>query len=467
MNYEPVSVENQANKSASLKEANHSVGTQANDDQGANSKEVDLHDEHFILRIWSAYSTIEELKKLKRQEKEANDAAKTEATHENQDANTNNTNLLNVVSAPISTASPSKVLNDDVPSYPDNPSMPHLEDIYANPSKGIFTDSSYDDEGVVTDFNNFETTVNVSPTPIPRIHTIHPKTQILRDPLSDVQTRNFPFGKKAFRTKCIYRNKKDETGVVVRNKAILVAQGHREEERIDYDESAFLYGTIDEEVYVIQPPSFEDPKFLNKVYKAVKALYGLYKLLELVMLLCLLSWRKVKQKEDGIFIYVAKILKKFDFLSVKTASTSIETQKPLVKDEEAADMDAHLYRSMIGFLMYLTTSRPDLIFAVYDCSRFQVTPKTSHLQVVKRIFRYLKGQPKSGLWYPKVSSFNLETYSDSDYAGVNLDRKSKTGGCQFLGRRLILWQCKKQTIVATSNIEAEYIAAAYCCGQVL
>nr|GFB55636.1 putative ribonuclease H-like domain-containing protein [Tanacetum cinerariifolium] len=95
---------------------------------------------------------------------------------------------------------------------------------------------------------------------------------------------------------------------------------------------------------------------------------------------------------------------------------------------------------------------------------FNVTPKTSHLQAVKKIFRYLKGQPKLGLWYPKVSSFDLEAYSDSDYVGANLDRKSTTGGCQFLGKRFISWQCKKQTIVATSTTEAEYVVVAYCCG---
>ncbi|GKF28904.1 putative ribonuclease H-like domain-containing protein, partial [Tanacetum coccineum] len=163
---------------------------------------------------------------------------------------------------------------------------------------------------------------------------------------------------------------------------------------------------------------------------------------------------QVKQKSDGIFIsqdkYVAEILKKFDFANVKTASTPIETHKPLVKDEEASDVDVHLYN-----------------VAVCACSRFQVTPKTSHLSAVKRIFRYLKGKPKLGLWYPRVSSFDLESYSDSDYAGANLDRKSTTGGCQFLGRRLISWQCKKQTIVATSTTEAEYVAAASCCRQVL
>ncbi|GJT85998.1 putative ribonuclease H-like domain-containing protein [Tanacetum coccineum] len=380
---------------------------------------------------------------------------------------------------------------------------------------------------------------------------------------------DLPYGKKAIGTKWVYRNKKDERGVVVRNKARLVAQGHRQEEGIDYDEvfapvarleairiflafasymgfivyqmdvkSAFLYGKIDEEVYVSQPPGFQDPKHPEKVYKVVKALYGLhqaprawYATLSTFLLkngyrrgtidktlflkkdkhdIILVqvyvddiifgstkkSWcdefealmksrfqmssmgelnfflgLQVKQKPDGIFIsqdkYVAEILKKFDFASVKTASTPIETQKPLVKDEEASDVDVHLYRSMIGSLMYVTASRPDIMFAVCACSRFQVTPKTSHLSAVKRIFRYLKGKPKLGLWYPRESSFDLESYSDSDYAGANLDRKSTTGGCQFLGRRLITWQCKKQTIVATSTTEAEYVAAASCCGQVL
>nr|GFA78417.1 uncharacterized mitochondrial protein AtMg00810-like [Tanacetum cinerariifolium] len=144
---------------------------------------------------------------------------------------------------------------------------------------------------------------------------------------------------------------------------------------------------------------------------------------------------QVKQKEDGIFIshdkYVAEILKKFDFLSVKTASTPIKTKKPLVKDEEDANVDVHLYRSMIGSLMYLTASRPDIIYAVCACSKFQVTPKTSHLRAVKRIFRYLKGQLKLGLWYPRKSAFDLESYSDSEYAGANLDRKSTTGEGNF------------------------------------
>ncbi|GJR31213.1 hypothetical protein Tco_1107445 [Tanacetum coccineum] len=155
----------------------------------------------------------------------------------------------------------------------------------------------------------------------------------------------------------------------------------------------------------------------------------------------------VKQKDDGIFInqdkYVADILKKFDFVIMKIASTPIETNKALLKDKEAKDVDVHLYRSMIGSLMYLTTSRPDIMFAVCTCARFQVTPKVSHLHAVKRIFRYLKSQPKLGLRYPRDSPFDLEAFSDSDYAGASLDRKSTTGGCQFLGKWLISWQCKK------------------------
>ncbi|GKA03538.1 hypothetical protein Tco_0676319 [Tanacetum coccineum] len=180
---------------------------------------------------------------------------------------------------------------------------------------------------------------------------------------------------------------------------------------------------------------------------------------------------QVKQQPGGIFIsqdkYVADILKKFDFLSIRIATTPIESNKPLVKDEDGVDVDVHVYRSMIGSLMYLTASRPDIMFAVCACARFQVTPKASHLNAVKRIFRYLKHQPKLGLWYPRDSPFELEAYSDSDYGGASLDRKSTTGGCQFLGRRLISWQCKKQTIVANSTTEAEYVAAANYCGQVL
>nr|GEX94751.1 uncharacterized mitochondrial protein AtMg00810-like [Tanacetum cinerariifolium] len=180
---------------------------------------------------------------------------------------------------------------------------------------------------------------------------------------------------------------------------------------------------------------------------------------------------QVKQKPDGIFIsqdkYIAKILRKFGLTDGKSSSTPIDTEKPLLKDLDGEDVDVHTCRSMIGSLMYPTSSRPDIMFVVCACSHFQVTPKASHLHAVKRIFRYLKGKPRLGLWYPKDSPFNLVAYSDSDYVVASLDRKSTTGGFQFLGYRLISWQCKKQTVVATSSTEAKYVAAVSCCVQVL
>ncbi|GJR50825.1 putative ribonuclease H-like domain-containing protein [Tanacetum coccineum] len=691
MNYHSVRSENQANLHAGQQESNQNAGTKDKIVAEDSDKEVESDQDCFELPIWNSYSSIissasksdfkrgglreeeqvflDDLARLQRQEKEANEEA--EALRKNLEqetenlvtqaraakpsstnifstvsttANASGTNFVNTVSIPVSTASTKEGLSisDTTNFQEDDLEIPPLEDIHEDTTDGIFTHSSYDDEGVEADFTNLETVVNVSPIPTLRINPSHPSALILGDPTSSVQTRSkvnksseahafvsyvqkqrrnnhkdfhlclfacflsqhepkkisealedeswvdamqeellqfeiqkvwilvdLPYGKKAIGTKWVYRNKKDERGVVFRNKARLVTQGHKQEEGIDYDEvfapvarleairiflafasymgfivyqmdvkSAFLYGKIDEEVYVSQPPGFLDPKYPEKVYKVVKALYGLhqaprawYATLSTFLLkngyrrgtidktlflkkdkhdIILVqvyvddiifgstkkSWcdefealmksrfqmssmgeltfflgLQVKQKPNGIFIsqdkYVAEILKKFDFASVKTASTPIETQKPLVKDEEASDVDVHLYRSMIGSLMYVTASRPDIMFAVCACSRFQVTPKTSHLSAVKRIFRYLKGKPKLGLWYPRDSSFDLESYSDSDYAGANLDRKSTTGGCQFLGRRLITWQCKKQTIVATSTTEAEYVAAASCCGQVL
>ncbi|GJT17700.1 putative reverse transcriptase domain-containing protein [Tanacetum coccineum] len=152
---------------------------------------------------------------------------------------------------------------------------------------------------------------------------------------------------------------------------------------------------------------------------------------------------------------------------VKTSSPPTETHKPLLKDADGEDVDEHLYRSMIGSLMYLTSSRHDIMFAVCACARYQFNPKVSHLHVVKRIYRYLKGQPKLNLWYPKDSPFDLVAYTDSDYTRASLDRKSTIGDCQFLGCRLISWQCKKQTVIANSMTEVKYIAASNCCGQVL
>nr|GEU33137.1 hypothetical protein [Tanacetum cinerariifolium] len=148
---------------------------------------------------------------------------------------------------------------------------------------------------------------------------------------------------------------------------------------------------------------------------------------------------QVLQKEDGIFLsqdkYIGDILKKFGFSDVRSSNTPMDKENPWGKDGLGKDIELHLYRSMIGSLMYLTASRPDIMFAVCACARHQVTPKECHLHAVKRIFRYLKGHPKLGLWYPKASSFDLVAYSDSDYGGASQDRKSTTGGSQFLGRR--------------------------------
>ncbi|GKB44537.1 uncharacterized mitochondrial protein-like protein, partial [Tanacetum coccineum] len=154
---------------------------------------------------------------------------------------------------------------------------------------------------------------------------------------------------------------------------------------------------------------------------------------------------QVQQKEDGIFIsqdkYVAEILKKFNYTDIKSASTLVDLEKPLIKDGDADDVDVHLYKSVIGSLIYLTASRPNIMFAVCTCARFQVTPNTSHLLVVKRIFRYLKGKPTLGLWYSRDSPFDIVAYTDSDYAGATQDKKSTT--------------------------RAEYVAATSCCGQVI
>ncbi|GJX25431.1 hypothetical protein Tco_0231727 [Tanacetum coccineum] len=125
------------------------------------------------------------------------------------------------------------------------------------------------------------------------------------------------------------------------------------------------------------------------------------------------------------------------------------------------------YRGIIGSLMYLTASRPDIQFSTCLCVRYQVNPKESHLIAIKTIFRYLKGTPSLGLWYPKCLGFDLKGYSDSDYAGCNMDRKSTSSASQLLGGKLVCWSAKKQQFVAMSSVEAEYVATAGCCANIL
>ncbi|GKC14643.1 uncharacterized mitochondrial protein-like protein [Tanacetum coccineum] len=398
MNYHSVRSENQANLHAGQQESNQNTGTKDKIDAGDSEKEDESAQDCFELPIWHSYSStntsasksdnkrggpreeeqvfLDDLARLQRQEKEANEEA--EALRKNLEQETENlvtqagaakssstnifstvsttakasgTNLVNTVSIPVSTASPNEGLSisDTTNSQEDDFEIPPLEDIHQDTTDGIFTHSSYDDEGAEADFTNLETVVSVSPIPTLRINPFHPSTLILDDIM-------FGSTKKSW---C------DEFEALMKSRFQMSSMG----------ELTFFLGL------------------------------------------------QVKQKPYGIFIsqdkYVAEILKKFDIASVKIAGTPIETQKPLVKDEEASDVDVHLYRSMIGSLMYVTASRPDIMFAVCACSRFQVTPKTSHLSAVKRIFRYLKGKPKLGLWYPRVSSFDLESYSDSDYAGFN------------------------------------------------
>nr|GEX21308.1 hypothetical protein [Tanacetum cinerariifolium] len=228
---------------------------------------------------------------------------------------------------------------------------------------------------------------------------------------------------------------------------------------------------IKEEVYVCQPPRFKDLNFLDRVYKVKKAQYGLHQ-----------DPRACQDK------YAAEILKKFGFTEIKTASTPMETQKPLLKDEDGKEVDVHKYRSMIGSLMYLRSLRPDIMFAVCACARYKVNPKVSYLYAGKKIFKYLKGQLKLGLWYPKDSLFDLVAYTDSDYAGASLDRKSTIGGCYLRnvvikiavnilsdtlpitangGDKLVNWSSKKQECTSISLAEAEYVSLSTYYAQVL
>ena len=179
---------------------------------------------------------------------------------------------------------------------------------------------------------------------------------------------------------------------------------------------------------------------------------------------------QIKQSKEGIFIsqtkYIKEMLKKFGMKNGKKIGTPMSPCK-LDKDENGKNVNEKLYRGMIGSLLYLTTSRPDILFSVCMCARFQSNPKESHLLAIKKIFRYLIYTYNLGLWYSKQSFIELIGYIDADYEGCRIDRKSTSGTCQFLGLNLILWYSKKQNSVALSTAEAEYVAIKYCCAQIL
>nr|GEW58206.1 hypothetical protein [Tanacetum cinerariifolium] len=273
-----------------------------------------------------------------------------ECKDQKKEYNVNITNNINTVSSTINVAG----TNEDN-ELPFNPNMSALEDV------SIFNFLSDDeDDGTMADMNNLDTTIQVSPIPTIRIHKDHPLDQAIRDLQLATQTRKMSkdLEEHGFVSTIQQRtNHKDLQNYLF---ACFLSQ---EEPK----KSAFLYGNIKEDMYVYQPLGFEDLDFSDRVYKVEKELYGLHQARR--------AW----------------------FIEVKTASTPMETQKPLLKDEDGEEVDVHMYRSMIGSLMYLTSSRPDIMFAVCACARYQFNLEVSHLYAVKRIFRDLQLADEEGI----------------------------------------------------------------------
>ncbi|GJV08083.1 retrovirus-related pol polyprotein from transposon TNT 1-94 [Tanacetum coccineum] len=271
-----------------------------------------------------------------------------------------------------------------------------------------------------------------------------------------------PFGKTVIKLKWLWKNKKDEDQIVIRNKERLLAKVYAHEEGIDFEESfapvahleavrifvayaahksfpiyqmdvktKFLNSPLKEEVYVAQPGGFVDPDHPEKVSRLRKALYGL---------------KQAPRAYIGI---------------------PMATKPKLDADLSGKLVDQTDYHSKIGSLIYLTSSRPDIVQAVCYCARYQARPTEKHLKEVKRIFRYLRGTINTGLWYPKDSGFELTAFSDADHAGCIDTRKSTSGGIQFLGDKLVSWMSKKQDCTTLSSAEAEYVALSASCAQVM
>nr|GEU46064.1 retrovirus-related Pol polyprotein from transposon TNT 1-94 [Tanacetum cinerariifolium] len=321
--------------------------------------------------------------------------------------------------------------------------------------------------------------------------------------------------------KWIYKVKLDELGGILKNKTRLVTRGYRQEEGIDFEESfapvarleairifltyaayknmvvyqmdvktAFLNGNLREEVYVSQPDRFVDQDNPNHMYKLKKALDGLKQAPRMWcdMLSSLLISKtspkmsmmgkisfflglQISQSPRGIFInqskYALESLKKYGFESCDPVDTPMVKNSKLDEDKEGKAVDPSHYRGMIGTLLYLTASRPDLQFAICMCARYQARPTKKHVHAVKRIFRYLRRTVHRDLWYPKDSSVALTAFADADHAGCQDTRRITSGNVQFLGERLISWSSKRQKSAAISSTEAEYIALSGCCAQIL
>nr|GEU95109.1 hypothetical protein [Tanacetum cinerariifolium] len=343
-------------------------------------------------------------------------------------------------------SSDTRLISKRVTSQDDTPSLDNIltltnrfEDIL-----GVTTNTD-DSNGVEADLGNMKDNISASPTHTLKINKDHPKKpKKISDALQDLSwVEAMQEEHLQFKIQNVWSFVDCPKGMDVK--------------------SAFLYGTIDEEVYVMQPPGFQDLEFPTRVYKVEKAMYGLHQAPRAWCMWMILSLdHQIYSRAENS---KALCMKNSKYSDVRSANTPMDKENPWGKDGTRKDVYLHHYRSMIGSLMYLTASRPDIMFAVCACTRHQVTPKECHLHAVKSIFRYLKGHPKLGLWYPKESPFDLVAYLDSNYGGAFQDRKSTTRGCQFLGRRLISWQCKKQTIVATLTTKAEYVAAASGCRQ--
>ncbi|GJX74064.1 retrovirus-related pol polyprotein from transposon TNT 1-94 [Tanacetum coccineum] len=253
----------------------------------------------------------------------------------------------------------------------------------------------------------------------------------------------------------------------------------------------FLNGILREEVYVSQPDRFVDPDNPNQVYRLKKALYGLkqaprawYDLLSSFLLSqefskgtvdpTLFISRKGKDillSPRGIFLnqskYALESLKKYEMESYDPVDTLTVEKSKLDEDTQGKAVDPTHYCGMVGTLMYLTSSRPDLVYAVCMCARYQARPTEKHLHAVKRIFRYLRGTVNRGLWYSKDSAIALTAFADADHAGCQDTRRSTSGSMQLLGDRLVSWSSKRQKSAAISSTKAEYIALSGCCAQVL